>query len=83
MAAPVLRPLQLLPANSHLLMGVSYTRLHPLSTNRGQVKIVWPVVCWCTRSCLLFRVERCPLVGGGFCIVAMGNTVGAQTSVHY
>ena len=31
----------------------------------------------------LFGVERCPLVGGWFCIVAMGNTVGARTLVRY
>ena len=62
-------------------MGMVYTRCHLLSINRG--KIVWTVACWCTHSCLLFGVERCPLMGGWFCIVAMGNTVCAQTLIHY
>ena len=83
-AAPVLRPFQLLRANSdiiHQLIGVVYTRLHLLSVNRS--KIVWTTACWCTCSWPLFGVERCLLVGGWFCIVAMGNAVGTQTLVHY
>ena len=47
------------------VMGVVYARLHLLSINRG--KIVWTIACWCMCSCLLFGVERCPLVGGWFC----------------
>ena len=62
-------------------MGVVYARLRLLSINRG--KIVWTVARWCMRSCPLFGVERCPLVGGWFCIIAMGNTVGARTLVRY
>ena len=52
-----------------------------LSVNRS--KIVWTFACWCTCSCPMFGVERCPLVEGWFCIVVMRNTVGARTLVRY
>ena len=52
-----------------------------LSVNRS--KTVWTVVYWCTRSCSLFGLERCPLVGGWFCIIAIGNVVGARTLAQY
>ena len=65
----------------HPFMAVFYMSLCLLSINRG--KILWPVVCWCMCSCPLFGVERCPLVGGWFCIVALGNKVGARTPVRY
>ena len=60
---------------------VTHALLVELSVNRG--KTVWTVVYWWTRSGSLFGLERCPLVGGWFCIIAIGNVVGARTLAQY
>ena len=64
MAAPVLHSFQLLHANYsyiiYSLMGTVYTRLRPLSINRGE--IVWTIACWCTQQLSVVQSrDRCPV----------------------
>ena len=57
------------------------------------IPCLWVWFVWNSSHCLLIvvklygpllvKIERCLLVGSWFCIVAMGNLVGAQTPVRY